>query len=183
MDLLKNNQRKEVRFERGDIKLYEPNLEQMKDLKNIVNETLQIEVKDGNVKINTDMDLKMKLWRFIFRELTTIGVEIDEYSDEEFISMIDNGNRAIQSLKNNIQMLINELEEEVMEEFELNIDRSYLVMKVNSKMIKLSLTETKITELKTKMDKLFKKEKLKITYDQFIANPKLLETAMLNRKK
>ena len=47
MGILKNNQKKEIRFQKDDVILYEPNKAQLDELKVIITENTNIDLENG----------------------------------------------------------------------------------------------------------------------------------------
>ena len=84
-ELLRKHQKKEVRYESKDFKMYELTNHQREELANIVTE---------NSKIQDDElvgEFGLKSIRYIIRELTNVGSSIDELSDKELETLLDNG--------------------------------------------------------------------------------------------
>ena len=62
MSILKDNQKKEIRFQEGEIILYEPNKVQLEELKNIITESTNIDLKNGEAV----SELSYDIIRYIF---------------------------------------------------------------------------------------------------------------------
>ena len=81
-ELLKKHQKKEFRYESKDFKLYELTDYQRNELASMVAESSKIE----NEKLTGEVSLKSI--RYIIRELTNVGSEIDSISNEELESLL-----------------------------------------------------------------------------------------------
>ena len=78
MGVLKNNQKKEIRFQKDDVILYEPNKAQLDELKVIITENTNIDLENGEAV----SELSYDIIRYIFKFLTSIGDEVDYLDDE-----------------------------------------------------------------------------------------------------
>lgn len=80
-NFLKDNQKENVRYKGNGIILYEPNNEQRKILLDLI---------ERNSKMEDNLDIEVNLnidhIRYIFRELTDIGKDIDSMTDKEIIN-------------------------------------------------------------------------------------------------
>ena len=154
--ILQKHKKSNIRFQNEDIILYEPTDIQVEELKQLIKDIIQFD-KDFNIIGEIDF----KGIRFIIRELTSIGAEIDDMTDEEVQKAFDEGDRILQKLIKEISKLINEIAEDVMEEYttELKFVNDYINV----------LNNTKDTEkIKEKVNKLFKKNKINLTFDDLI---------------
>lgn len=109
MGILSNNQIKDIRFKKEEIILYNPTDEQNEQIKKIIQNNL-LEAEKNENKI---FEISIKDLRYFIRELTSIGNEIDELKDEELVKSIDNGNRKIKLLINEISLMIEEYIEDI----------------------------------------------------------------------
>ena len=105
MSILKDNQKKEIRFQEGEIILYEPNKVQLEELKNIIIESTNIDLKNGEAV----SELSYDIIRYIFKYLTSIGDEVDDLDDEELEECLENGNNKISLLMMAIEDMIREI--------------------------------------------------------------------------
>ena len=105
MGILKNNQKKEIRFQKDDVILYEPNKAQLDELKIIITENTNIDLENGEAVSELSYDIV----RYIFKFLTSIGDEVDDLDDEELEECIENGNNKISSLMVEIENMIREI--------------------------------------------------------------------------
>lgn len=145
-NFLESNQKQEIRVRISeDIVLYEPNEEQMEDLRNILKENLKV---DGN--LNATGEISYKYIRWIIRNLCMNGAFIDEYSDDELEKLIENGNKYIKKLINEIMDLLSEIGEDLLVEHSNLID-------TYSKMGTILNSNIDMENMKTKFDKLLKK--------------------------
>lgn len=156
-NLLKQHQKKEFRYESKDFKLFEPTDYQREELANIITE---------NSKIESDelvAELGLKSIRYVIRELTNIGNEIDEFADKELESLLDNGDRELQLLMREIELLLHEVAEDVL----CQTTRS---MRYMNDFINTMDVSGDTEKLKKKWDKFNKKYKLNISWDDLINN-------------
>lgn len=146
MNFLEQNQKQEIRaIISDDIILYEPTDIQLNELKNILKDNMEVD-KD----LNGTVEMSYKYIRWIIRELCKDGAFIDEYTDEQLEDFIDNGNRNIKRLMDEIINLISEISEDMLVEYgSLITTYSQLINAVN--------TNADMVALESKIDKLFKK--------------------------
>lgn len=156
-ELLKKHQKKEIRHESKDFKLYEPTDYQREELMNIITENSKIE----NDELVAELGLKSI--RYVIRELTNIGNEIDELADKELESLLDNGDRELQLLMREIELLLHEVAEDVL----CQTTRS---MRYMNDFINTMDVSGDTEKLKKKWDKFNKKYKLNISWDDLISN-------------
>lgn len=152
--LLKKHQKSDIRFQEGDFILYEPNKEQYEEIKNMVSDN-SIITDDYTV----EGQVAFAHIRFIIRELTNIGHEIDEYSDEELQSLLDNGDKQIQALLNGISNLLNDIAEDVFMAYFNHIKSFNAYLKVLNQV-------DDISKIEKEFNKLSKKNKLGITFEE-----------------
>ena len=113
MGLLDKHQKTNIRFKSEDFMFYEPTILQKDELKNMIKETIKI-----NKDLEISGDISLKEIRFVIKELTNIGNEIDELSDEEFKNKLNNGDRQVINLFREVENYINEVIEDIMYENE-----------------------------------------------------------------
>lgn len=156
-NLLKQHQKKEFRFIGKSLKLYEPTNYQREELSNIITENSKIE----NYELVGELGLNSI--RYIIRELTNIGNEIDEIEDRELESLLDNGDRELQLLMREIETLLHEISEDVLYQTTRNI-------RVVNDMLNALDTNGDTEKLRKKWDKFNKKYKLNMSWDDLISN-------------
>lgn len=152
-DLLKKHQKTDIRFQQGDFILYEPTAEQY--------EAMQALIKD-KVALTSDYNMEGSISfdniKFIIREMTNVGTEIDKYSDAELKELLDNGDRQIQLLLQSISELLNEVAEDVF--------TSYMnQMKTCNQYLKVVNNLHNIDDMKAEFNKLCKENNLNMTFD------------------
>ena len=152
-NLLKTHQKTDIKFQQGDFILYEPNEEQIKEIKLLLNNNINMD-KDFNIVGEIPFDN----YRFIIRDFTSIGSEIDELTDKEVKQLLDNGDKQIKSLVNAIADLLNEIAEEMFNE---TVQQAKFV---NSYLNIINGTK-EVEKIKEKVNKLLKKNKIDITFD------------------
>lgn len=164
-NFLLDNQKQEIRVRISeDIILYEPNDEQLEELKDILKETLNV---DNN--FNATGEISYKYIRWIIRTLCKDGSFIDEYTDDQLETMIENGNRNIKLLVNAISDLLCEIGEDMLlENAQLIATYSQIATILNSNVEKI--------EMEKKFNKLFKKNGYDVQFSD-IGNltPEMLE--------
>lgn len=166
MGILKQHQKTDIRFQRDNIIMYHPTEIQLEEINKILSETLVI-----NEGLDAKGEIDSKTIRYIIREMTSIGAEIDEYTDEEFLTLLDNGDRVINLLMREVSTFITELTEDMQY-------NQYLQIDTMSKMANIINNANDEAKMKEKFDKLFKKNGLNITFDDLTktdVDPKLLE--------
>ena len=130
MGILKNNQKKEIRFQKDDVILYEPNKAQLDELKVIITENTNIDLENGEAV----SELSYDIIRYIFKFLTSIGDEVDDLDDEELEECIENGNNKISSLMIEIENMIREICDKLINSYirEIrNINEKFKVLELN----------------------------------------------------
>lgn len=157
MGILQKHQKKEIRYESKDFRLYNPSEIQRQELSKIVMDNSKIE---GD---NLTAEYGLNMIRFIFKELTNIGEEVNELSDKELESLLDNGDRELELLIREVTLLIEEISE----------DSIYIITKqikmINSLLSSLD-TNGDMEKLKNKFNKFAKKYKLKMTWEDIVSN-------------
>ena len=131
MGILKNNQKKEIRFQKDDVILYEPNKAQLDELKVIITENTNIDLENGEAV----SELSYDIIRYIFKFLTSIGDEVDDLDDEELEECIENGNNKISSLMIEIENMIREICDKLINSYirEIrNINERFKILELNS---------------------------------------------------
>ena len=156
-ELLRKHQKKEVRYESKDCKLYEPTDHQREELANIVAENSKIE--------NDELvgELGLKSIRYVIRELTNIGGEIDEILDKELETLLDNGDRELQFLMREVELLLHEVVEDIL----CQTTRS---MRYMNDFINTMDVNGDSEKLKKKWNKFNKKYKLNVSWEDLINN-------------
>lgn len=155
MGILEKHQKSNIRYENKDIVFYEPTDEQLKDVKDIIEKSIPV----GN-EVNINQELDINSIRFIIRELTNIGYEIDEFSDEELKEKLDNGDRVLTLLIREISKFVNEILDDILEE---QIES----VKAFNTLINIANSNQDIKTLEIKINKFFKKHKLNMKFEDF----------------
>ena len=154
MGILKNNQKKEIRFQKDDVILYEPNKAQLDELKVIITENTNIDLENGEAV----SELSYDIIRYIFKFLTSIGDEVDDLDDEELEECIENGNNKISSLMIEIENMIREICDKLI--------NSYIreIRSINEKFKILELNG-ELENVKSEFNTMAKKNNLNVTFD------------------
>ena len=154
MGILKNNQKKEIRFQKDDVILYEPNKAQLDELKVIITENTNIDLENGEAV----SELSYDIIRYIFKFLTSIGDEVDDLDDEELEECIENGNNKISSLMIEIENMIREICDKLINSYirEIrNINEKFKILELNGE----------LENVKSEFNTVAKKNNLNVTFD------------------
>ena len=154
MGILKNNQKKEIRFQKDDVILYEPNKAQLDELKVIITENTNIDLENGEAVSELSYDIV----RYIFKFLTSIGDEVDDLDDEELEQCIENGNNKISSLMIEIENMIREICDKLINSYirEIrNINEKFRILELNGE----------LENVKSEFNTMAKKNNLNVTFD------------------
>ena len=154
MGILKNNQKKEIRFQKDDVILYEPNKAQLDELKVIITENTNIDLENGEAVSELSYDIV----RYIFKFLTSIGDEVDDLDDEELEECTENGNNKISSLMIEIENMIREICDKLINSYirEIrNINEKFKVLELNGE----------LESVKSEFNTMAKKNNLNVTFD------------------
>ena len=154
MGILKNNQKKEIRFQKDDVILYEPNKAQLDELKVIITENTNIDLENGEAVSELSYDIV----RYIFKFLTSIGDEVDDLDDEELEECIENGNNKISSLMVEIENMIREICDKLINGYmrEIrNINEKFKILELNGE----------LENVKSEFNTMAKKNNLNVTFD------------------
>ena len=154
MGVLKNNQKKEIRFQKDDVILYEPNKAQLDELKVIITENTNIDLENGEAVSELSYDIV----RYIFKFLTSIGDEVDDLDDEELEQCIENGNNKISSLMIEIENMIREICDKLINSYmrEIrNINEKFKILELNGE----------LENVKSEFNTMAKKNNINVTFD------------------
>lgn len=171
MGLLDKHIKKEIRYKNGDFIFYSPNEIQSNEIKQILLDTLSI---DNKLDINGE--LTSREIRYITRELTNIGSEVDELTDEELLGKLNDGDRQLTLLFREIEKYVYEFIEDIAYEQEQSI-------KLINSYINIINSNVSVDKTKEKINKLLKKNKINITVDELInvkENPNKI-TELINK--
>ena len=174
MGILENNQRKDIRFKKGDFVLFEPSELQREEIFKII-EKQSLKIEGDNI----EGELDTKFFRYILRECSSIGNEVDEYNDQELDIKFENGNRNMLLFLREVEKLTEELVEDLfyMQEKEI---------KIIIKILDILNTNTTKMEMEKKFNNLMKRNKINITLNDFVENkddPEKLKELIKNSKK
>lgn len=173
--ILEKHQKGDYRYKNKDLILYYPTSEQYEEIKQLVKDSVQI---DKEMKVNGE--LQFKSVRFIIREISSIGAEIDNLEDTEIQEKLNNGDRCLVLLKREIDLLIQEIVDDIF------YDYTQQIKEMNSLVNILNSTDD-LNKLKTKFNKAMKKFKIDVKFEDFMSmqnNPQAIEelTKKLNIK-
>ena len=173
-NFLLESQKGKYRFKiNEEIYLLEPTKEQKEKL---------IKILEENVKVSDNLEMQgvipVSSIRYILKELTSIGEEIDKMTDEEILNAIDNGNRNIVLLFREIKTMLDEL----LEDLQYNIEQQ---IKMTISLIGLMSLGEAGTELQNKLDNFNEEYDMNLSekdIEEIKENPEKLENK-LNKTK
>lgn len=166
-----------IRYEGYGFKVYEPTEIQLEELEIILKD--QEDLKQDNETLNVKGSVDEKVVRYIIRNMTSIGSEIDEINDDDLLSKINSSNRKFVALARQISSII----EEVVEDIQWTLHQT---MTLVSGFIKSVETTTESEKLNNKLNKLLKKHGMQFTPQEFMemqSDSKKLEQAIKQSKK
>jgi hypothetical protein len=150
-NFLKENQKNEIRYQNKDIILYNPTKEEYEQLKEIMKNI----VTDKENSISIDV----KYIKEIFRMLVKGGNFVDDYTDEELITELENGNRKIQLLYQEIKDMIQDIIDDIIYECKKQTrDINTFINMINN--------NDDTIKTKDKINKFLKKKKININVDE-----------------
>lgn len=153
MGILKNHLRKEssdIRWEQGDLILYNPTESQIEEVYTIISDKTRIE--DNEILGEYGENIIM----YFIKELSNIGEEVNDYTYEELVTKYD-----IDNLINAIASLIEDITNEVMESHLNDI-------KMINRMLKIFELNLSSEETQVRFNKLLKKQGINLTVDQMV---------------
>lgn len=168
MGILERNQKTDVRFKGGEFVLYEPNEIQRDELAKML----------GMLEGSQEETLNTSMVRYILREISSLGAEVDEYSDEELDNNFENISRDGQLFLREIENLCMEIAEDIvyMREKFVKMYKSF------ERIMKTSQDEAKILE---GVGKLLKKNGIDLSVEEFLThknNPEKIKEIIENSK-
>lgn len=155
--LLKQHQKKNERYKSKSFILHEPTDYQRQELTDMYIENSKVENNDELVA-----EFGLKSIRYIIRELTNID-EIDEISDKELEVLLDNGDREIQLLMREIEVLLHEIADDVL----YQTTRS---MRLMGDVLNTLDVNGDTEKLKKKWNQFNKKYNINVSWDDLINN-------------
>jgi hypothetical protein len=175
MGILDKHQKSDIRYKNKDLTFFEPTEEQLQEVKEIIKKNITLQ---NELKINKELDINSI--RLIIRELTNIGAEIDEYSDEELLEKLNNGDRVLKLLLREVEKFVNEVLDDVLEE---QIEQAKAV----NTLINIANSNQDVKTLEIKINKFFKRNKINMKFEDFMNikdNPQIIQdlTNKLNIK-
>ena len=101
---IKNHVKSKIRWEKEDLKILNPSKKQELELLELIKNT-KLEVEGENVNAVVGMNVM----RYCFENLTNVGEEVKEMSDEEIEENINNGDIVLTEMFYEIIALIQEM--------------------------------------------------------------------------
>lgn len=175
MGILKKYMKEECRWRKDDLILFHPTEVQLESIRELISENTSIDMDEGEATA----EYGMKIIRYFLRELTSIGAEVDEYSDIELSNLLDDSKRELKLLMNEIRVLIEEITEDL-------INEQFEQIKLINKVFNILNLNSEIEVIQTKFNKLSKKYDLGFTFEQMIEHkddPQALALALKNGSK
>lgn len=176
MSILKKYAKEEYRWRKNDLILYHPTEVQMIEIRGMVSDKTTVDMEAGEA----EAEYGIKLIRYFLKELTSVGDEVDEYTDEELSDLLDNSKRDLKLLLAEITNLIEEITEDL-------VNEQFEEIKLLNKMFNILNLNAEIDVIRTKFNKLSKKYDLGFTFEQIIENKddpaKLLNVMQEGKKK
>lgn len=157
MGVLKNNQKKDIRFEMGDVVLYEPTVAQREELKSVIAKNTDIDLEKGEA-VST---YSYEIVRYILKYFTSIGDEIDELNDSELEEQIENGNHKISRLMMEIENMLREITEET-------INACMRDVKNLNEQLKMIDMTSELNDIRKTFNDLAKKNGINKTFDDML---------------
>lgn len=156
MGILDKHQKTDIRFKNKDLTFFEPTDDQLQEVKEIVKKNITLQ---NELQINKELDINSI--RLIIRELTNIGAEIDEYTDEELLEKLNNGDRTLKLLLREVEKFVNEVLDDILEE---QIEQA----KAINTLINVTNGNQDLKTLEIKINKFFKKNKIDMKLEDFM---------------
>ena len=154
-NILLDNQKTDIRYSDKEIVIYEPTDIQREE---IINSILGENVQVGE-DLSMQGEVSFRNIRTIIRECTSIGASIDEMTDEEVETLLNNGNRRIKILFREITNLLEELSEDIQWKYEQEI-------RVANTFLNIANSKDSADKVKVKMEKLMKKNGIDISLEE-----------------
>lgn len=154
-NFLLDNQKTDIYYKDNDVIIYNPTEIQYEEI---------VKILQDNTKVSEDLsiegDIPSTMVRYLIRELTNLE-EIDEMTDDEILSAIDNGNRRVKILFRELLSLVEEIGEDTQWAMEQQV-------KTINKLINIANSKESEDKVKAKIEKLMKKNGLDISLDELV---------------
>ena len=137
--LIKKHIQGKIRCKIDDIEVYNPTIEQKEEIRKILNQYTKV---DSQLTIKGEIDLT--IIKYLIKELTNIGKEVDSYSDKDLNNAFVNGDRVLKTLERQLVSII----EEVMEETQHEVHNMLIQME---KALELNESHHKMNQILKKM--------------------------------
>lgn len=118
MGLLNKHIKSKIRWEQSDLQVFNPTNEQMASIKKIIKKNSSIDLLSGEVK----SEYSMEIMRYLVKELTNIGNEVDEMPNDDLEFAIENGDRDLVLLFKELIKILKEVTEDIVDEQLLQLD-------------------------------------------------------------
>lgn len=152
MGILKKHQQGEIRYQDEDLIIYEPTKAIKDEIKLIIGENLKLEEdKDG-----VNIQIGIKTIRFLIKELTSVGEEVNEYSDEELEEILDGADFKLNKLIRELVKILEEISEEVVDSYISQIKSAKNLIEMYEAEKEVNRLNKKIEKLKPKKSKMQK---------------------------
>lgn len=152
MGILKKHQQGEIRYQDEDLIIYEPTKAIKDEIKLIIGENSKLEEdKDG-----VNIQIGIKTIRFLIKELTSVGEEVNEYSDEELEEILDGADFKLNKLIRELVKILEEISEEVVDSYISQIKSAKNLIEMYEAEKEVNRLNKKIEKLKPKKSKIQK---------------------------
>ena len=175
MGILERNQKTDIRFKKGELIIYELTDMQREDLTNMIKESNTIQVTENGAK----GEVGVQITKHILRTYTSLGAEIDDYTDAELGVLLDEGKRPVKLFMKAIKEMVEEIVEDILDEYYQNV-------KDNNQLMTAVEKEVDANKMIERMLKIFKKQGVNLTKEELIENvnnPEKLNEIILSKKK
>lgn len=165
MGVLLNNQKTNIKYQDGDVILYEPTQEQETQIKNKM-------FNNSKNTQNEQLVVSVELIKYILKECTSLKEDIEKMTNEELSEAIDNGNTKIKKLMREVEKLFDEyLEDLIYEESKKLKEINSILNALNSK--------KDLGTIYQKLEKIFKKYKIDVDLGKLDStNPKSIKNVI-----
>lgn len=152
MGILKKHQQGEIRYQDEDLIIYEPTKNIKDEIKLIIGENAKLEENQDGVNVQVGI----KTIRFLIKELTSIGEEVNDYSDEELENILDGADFKLNKVIRELIKILEEISEEVVDSYISQIKSAKTLIEMYEAEKEMNRLNKKIEKLKPKKSKIQK---------------------------
>lgn len=151
------NLKSEVRFEREGVVLYNPKEDKKTELIELIKKEQSLDINDDEIS----EEIVPNVVRYVLRNFTNYGEEIDNYTDDEIMEVLSNPNRTIELLCVEIGVLIDEIVEDIF----INVRKDFRNIESTFRTLDVMDMEK---DMYDKLAKTLKKQGINVTADELI---------------